>query len=171
MTSRAVPASTASASPPAPLCKGTASIVASIGKLLKWLAGKAGLTRFLWRYTLVIGGAMVLVILVLAAVPEFWLSLAYGDQFTEQAYLLQWWALIYFLYFLKTPMQIGLRAMEHMRPIFWQTAVLAVISVAVCYPLIDRFGILGVMFGMSMVEVMRVMILSFFFNQRLRAEG
>jgi O-antigen/teichoic acid export membrane protein len=60
--------------------------------------------------------------------------------------------------------------MEHTRPIFWQNLVLAAISVAACYPLIETFGVIGVMSGMMLVEIFRVSILSFSLRRRLRVD-
>jgi O-antigen/teichoic acid export membrane protein len=132
--------------------------------------GKAGLTQFLWHFGLIGGSTMGIILLIVAATPEFWLTLIYGEQFSGQGYIVQWWACIYFLFFLSKPGQVGLRAMEHTRPIFWQNLVLAAISVAACYPLIETFGVIGVMSGMMLVEIFRVSILSFSLRRRLRVD-
>jgi O-antigen/teichoic acid export membrane protein len=133
-------------------------------------AGKAGLTRYLWRYGVVSCVGVGLILLVLAAVPDFWLTLFYGDEFDGQGHLVQWWAAIYFLLFLgKAPMH-GLRAMEHTQPIFWQNVVLAVVSIALCYPLIETLGIIGVVAGTALLEIIRNLMLTYSFRKRLRAE-
>lgn len=131
--------------------------------------GKAGLVRFLWRFGFASCGLVAGLILLVASIPEFWLELLYNGKFTGDGYLVQWWAAIYFLMFLAKPSAVGLRAMEYTRPIFLQNLILAAIGMSMCYPLINTFGVLGVLMGLAFLELFRVFFMTWSFRKHIRS--
>lgn len=131
--------------------------------------GKAGLIQFLRRFGFASCGLVSIPILIVASVPEFWLTLFYGDDFVGQGYLVQWWAVIYMLIFLIKPPMVGLRALEYTKPIFAQNLLIAIVGLSLCYPLIDTMGVTGVLLGLTILEIIRFVLMTWMFVKRIRA--
>ncbi len=129
--------------------------------------GKA-LVAYLRRVTMFGGVAVGGIALAAAAVPEFWLDLAYGNEFAGYGYLLRWYAVIYLLMYLRIPLGAGMRAIEFTRPIFNANLAGAVLTVATMYPLIHWLGLNGAMVGILLVTVGHTAILITYFGDRLR---
>ena len=109
--------------------------------------------------------------LVAAAFPEFWLRLFYGGEFASHGYLLQWYAAVYVLTFAIVPLRIGLRALEHTRPLFWAYVVATAFTAVAVVPLIDAFGASGAMAGILATQVAMLAILARSFGGHARRRG
>ena len=131
-------------------------------------AGTEGLVVFLKRFGIASCGAVAVLILMVAIVPEFWLELFYGEQHIDQGYLVQWWGAFYFMTFLARPAVLGLRAMEYTRPIFTQNLIVALIGLSACYPVIKAYGVTGVVVGLTLLGAFRVIFISWTFARYLR---
>ena len=128
--------------------------------------GRAALVAYLKRFTAFGGLAIGTILLVAAAAPNLWLELIYGADYAGYGYLVQWWAVVYFLAFLTLPPMFGLRAMERTKSIFWAQLAGAGVSVVLIYPLITAFGIVGVMMGnLSIVSARLAVLLRYFFHE------
>ena len=129
--------------------------------------GSKALIAYIKRFALFGGLTMGIIVVVAVAAPEFWLRLVYGDEYSGWGYLVQWWAAIYIIRFLSSPLVIGLRAVEHTRAIFLANTWAGVLCVASAYPLIDLFGLSGVMLGLIIAPIIRILILSFAFTRHV----
>ncbi len=109
--------------------------------------GKKALVEYLKRVTAFGGGATVVVAVIAAIAPDLWLGLVFGDQYVGYGYLLRWWAGIYLLIFLTSQLRWSLRAIEQTRVIFWAQFWNALLSIVVVYPLVDLYGLSGVVGG------------------------
>jgi O-antigen/teichoic acid export membrane protein len=134
-------------------------------------SGGPALSRYLVRFTVLGGSAMALIIGLASIAPDFLLRVIYGSEFEGQGYLVRWWCFIYFFVFLAVPPRIGLRTLEHTRPIFLQNLYLSALSLAIFYPMITNFEIIGVMVGLSVIQVLRFGILTLSYRKRLAAIG
>lgn len=109
--------------------------------------GKAAMSGYLQRVTLVGTAATVAICLVLAATPGFWLHLFFGGQFAQYGEILRWWTLYYVANFFALPLRSGFRALEKTRPVFiaWLPAAgFALLSAGL---LIPWFGLRGAVIG------------------------
>jgi O-antigen/teichoic acid export membrane protein len=131
--------------------------------------GGPGLTRYLLRFTFFGGSAMSLIIIAASIAPDYLLQVIYSDEFKGQGYLVYWWCAVYLFEFLTIPALIGLRTMEHTRPIFTQNLWLSIFSVVICYPLIVGFDKVGVMAGLTIITALKCLILTYFFLKRVRS--
>ncbi len=109
--------------------------------------GRAALLGYMKKVGLVFGLVTAAIAVVAAAAPEFWLGLAYGDEYVGYGYLVRWYGVIYLLAFLGVPFRAGLRAIEDTRSIFLSTALASVVGVAVVYPLLAEFEVIGAVAG------------------------
>lgn len=108
-----------------------------IGSLLDYL-----------KKTLLWGGlATAVIALAAGAFPEIWLSLFYGTEYVDYGFMLQWYAGIYLLIFLGFPLRTGLRTLEMPKSIFFAYVFMTFFSLCLAKPIVNFWGIGGVMFG------------------------
>jgi O-antigen/teichoic acid export membrane protein len=115
--------------------------------------GAAAMNRYVRRVGAWGMSATALFALVAAAAPRFWLTLFYGSEFNAYGNVLRWFAVIYVLSFLGTPLRAWLRAWEDTRPIFVGTMGMLVLSLATGFPFSRWWGLDGTMAGMFLAFV------------------
>ena len=59
--------------------------------------------------------------------------LLYGEEYRPFAYLIHWWAVVYLIGFLEFPLETGLKAIEHTRPLFYTVVIEAIFATATSY--------------------------------------
>jgi len=121
--------------------------------------GKKVLSNYLKQVALFGGAVTIAISLVAAVMPEFWLSLVFGQEYRGYGFLLQWYAGIYIVVFLGFPLRNGLKAMEQAQSIFKAYVLMTCFSVAAAYPLISIFNLVGVMLGVLGIEVILLVTL------------
>jgi O-antigen/teichoic acid export membrane protein len=126
--------------------------------------GIRGLRIFITRVLFWGGGATAIIALLAALFPVVWLHLFYGPEFENFGYILQSFAIIYLLVFIGGPFRAILRTLEKTRPIFIAYVLMSFFSVASAKPLLDNFGVAGVMIGIFGAEI--ILQLSLFFSIR-----
>ena len=130
--------------------------------------GKAGVARYLGRWSglcVVLAAAFGLVAAVWA---EAWLTLFYGAEFASYGALMGWYAVIYLATFVIFPLRIGLRAVEHTRPVFLSYAGATAFTLVALYPLIDTFALQGAMAGILGTQLVIAGVLWVAFRGRFR---
>jgi len=131
--------------------------------------GRNDLIRYLKKSTWVCFLFTFPVVVLLALVPEFWLSLVYGQRFTGYGYIFKWLALSYLLTSLTLPLQVGLGAIEFTHPFFWTSMTTAFISLVLSVPLVNALGLYGVLFGMIFNQVVAGTILLYLLWMKLKS--
>lgn len=120
------------------------------------------------RQVVVNGGlATATIALTFSVAPEFWLALVFGDPFAVYGGLVRWYAILYLLMFFGLPLRAGLRAIEHVRPIFWGYLATSLFAVAAAYPLIELLGLSGAMIGMLLTQIVMLVVLWMGFRSRV----
>jgi O-antigen/teichoic acid export membrane protein len=107
-----------------------------------------GKTPFLNElYSATLHGAMgvLIVSMLLASAPEFWLSALFGDALSGYGTVLRWYALLQPIMFVEVPLAAGLRAIELTRPFFFEYLTANLITLVSIYPLMIQFGVIGIM--------------------------
>lgn len=133
-------------------------------------SGGAGLIRYLQQFALFGGIGMGLIVVAAAIMPDQLLQVIYGSEFEGQGYLVRWWCFIYLFVFFAIPPRIGLRTLEYTRPIFVQNVALSIFSVAIFYPVITTYGMIGVMMGLAGIQILRFLFLTISFRRRVKQE-
>lgn len=123
--------------------------------------GVKALVTYLSKVAKVGGLVTGSIALLVAALPQLWLVSLYGPDYKDYGFVLQWYAAIYLLVFLCLPMYAGLRAQEHTQPVFWSYATAAIFSLALFIPIINTFGLTGVMAGIFSSYLILVINLTF----------
>jgi O-antigen/teichoic acid export membrane protein len=129
--------------------------------------GAAALLRYIGKLTLV-GSAVTVAMVIFGSIfADQIVRLLYGEEYVPYAYLVHWWAIIYLIGFLEFPLGVGLKAIEHTRPFFYAVVLEAIFAVSASYLLALYFGLPGAMFGILVVKIIPVSVLSACFLRRL----
>lgn len=119
-----------------------------------------------------IGGAFVGgMVMIIFLAPHVWLRVFYADEYLPYANILRWYCAFYMLGFFVLPLEAGLRAMEHTRPVFFAQAGLLPVGIITAYPFIAWWGINGTMVGLLTIGMVKVAILSYHYHKYLRSQG
>lgn len=122
-------------------------------------SGKPDLSRYIikvmWSGGILIGALAVFLVIW----PEAILKLMYGADYVGYEDILRWAAILRVLAFMALPLQVGLRALEHTRPIFTSYSYVAMLSLIIAYPLTKLLGIHGVMLGYLIIGSVYVALL------------
>ena len=121
--------------------------------------GREALVHYLRKIALVFGLVTAAIGIVAAAAPEFWLGLVFGEEYGGYGFLLQWFAVIYFIVFLGLPLHAGLRALERTRDIYSGYVWMTVFSVVFTYPMVEFLGLNGVVTGITAVNLILITML------------
>jgi O-antigen/teichoic acid export membrane protein len=121
--------------------------------------GPAKLRTYLGKLLVNGGLATLIIALTFSVVPGFWLNLFYGESYAVYDHLVRWFAVIYIFIFLGFPLRVGLRAVEHMKPIFWSYVMISVFSLAAAYPMVRWWGLTGVVSGLLSTQVITLIAL------------
>ncbi len=116
--------------------------------------GHRALSAYLRKVAWLGGGMTLAVALLIAAFPEFLLTLVFGGDYVAYADILRWIALCRPIYFLSIPLRAGLRTIEETRPLFLCSLLAASLSLAAAFPVVRHFGLYGVIFGPLIIQVM-----------------
>jgi O-antigen/teichoic acid export membrane protein len=131
------------------------------------MEGKKALCDYLKRVAQLGGGATATLALIAAAAPELWLRLVFGLEYQGYGYLLQCYAAIYLVMFLRFPLTAGLRAIEKPKVIFRANAWVTLLSLLAVYPLTAHLGLAGVIGGTLVVNFIQLLILWFGLKKQL----
>jgi O-antigen/teichoic acid export membrane protein len=118
--------------------------------------GRAAMDGYLRRTTAAGTGATAAVCLVMAAFPEFWLGLFFGEEFLGYGELVRWWALVYTVNFFVLPLRSGLRALEITLPVFGARLASALFAAGAAVALISGLGLRGAPIGVLGTKVILV---------------
>lgn len=118
-----------------------------------------GLRSYLIRITggLVLAG--IAATAAIAAAPDWWLSLVYGDEYAGFGYLLVCYGLIITAAAVELPLSAGLRALESTRPIFVAYAVATAFTVGAGVLLVPAFGVFGAVLVLLASWILRNLII------------
>lgn len=133
--------------------------------------GVTALMGYLKKMTLVATLAVGGIVAVAAAVPEFWLALIYGAEYTGNGYLVRLWGVSYILGIFALMPVFGLRAIERTKPIFWAYLACAAFSAAAVYPLVGTFGAVGMLLGEMSLGAIRLAMVSASFFRHIRTRS
>ncbi len=132
------------------------------------IEGAKGLMRYLRRVTLLGGAVTACITTIVFLFPEFLLGTLYGDELSQYGNVLRLFAILYLFTFFGLPVRSGLRALEHTRPIFSAHLLLTIISLITAYPIVEKFGLLGVMIGLIASQIILFGVTAWAFAARVK---
>ena len=155
------------------LFQGMDNLVPVQGAKLFAAKGTGALVAYLRKFTLLGGALTVFAMLVVVAVPEFWVNLFYGEEFLKYAWITRIQAIIFVLIFLAHPLTYGLCAIEYTRPEMYVNAVATLVGAILIFPMTQWWGITGNMaaFGIAQAVAVYLMWRAFFERTRQMETG
>ena len=130
--------------------------------------GLGGLRKYIGS-VLVKGLFVIVPIVVLFSIfSDFWMSILYGDEFIEYAFLIKWLGFIYILVFPSILLGAGLKALEKTSSLFSIQVLMAAFSVVSAYPLITFTGLYGYIIGVIVVRFSMAWLMFRDFNRLSR---
>ena len=130
-------------------------------------AGIGALNQYLGRLTILVGALTSSIVIVAAVMPEFWLRLAFGPEYSGFGYLVQWWAVVILVYAPNVPLRAGLLAIERTKAIFFASLFSTLFVCASAYSLVTQFELIGVVVGMIAMNLCRNGLLANSFFRQL----
>ncbi|MDC1359616.1 lipopolysaccharide biosynthesis protein [Gammaproteobacteria bacterium] len=127
------------------------------------VSGISGLYSYLINL-LLYGGIVILLILVfLSTFSEPLIKLIYGNDYSGNGYILIWYCSCTLIQFINFPFLIGLRSLEHTKPIFISYIITTLFSLASAHILVSKFNMHGVMLGMLINNIIMLFISYYYF--------
>jgi O-antigen/teichoic acid export membrane protein len=130
--------------------------------------GLEAMTGFLKRITMFGTACLLILAIVIAVAPTFWVGLIFGADYVPYAEVVRIYAIMIVAAFPALPMRAGLRAIEQTRPIMYSDILSAAVTLIVTYPLVDHFGLIGAPIASIFVTSTYSFALFLFFVQRTR---
>lgn len=122
-------------------------------------SGYSSFRAYIQRVTLGTGSATLVISLLAAIAPDFWLSLAYGSDYPHIGYLVRWFAVFYFVSAFSLPVRIALRTIEETKSIFFANFAQAACALTLFWPLLQSFEISGAIYGLTLAMGIQVGVL------------
>ncbi len=124
--------------------------------------GENSLIQYLINITKKSGLGFSLLLLVIGLFAGPILSLIYGTTAANYAYIVVAYTLLYFLVFIGHPFRFYLRTIEKTSPIFFAYCFGSLFSLSSAYPLLDHFGMNGLLFGLIFTQLINILTYYFF---------
>jgi len=116
-------------------------------------SGFQSMAHYLRKVTVWGGLATGILAVAVSVSPEFLLTKIFGDDYQGYGYILIWYAVIYVVSFLSLPLRILLRTIEKTFPVFLAYILMTIFSVLTAVPMVQEFGLQGVLIGMLILVI------------------
>ncbi len=129
--------------------------------------GLAGLRRFIFRLTLFGASVTGLACLVLVVPARFWLTLVFGQEYSEYGFVVAGYGAWFFLLACLVPLRFAFQAVEKTRPDFTGYIIGSIFTLAASYPLARYFGVLGAITGVVVAQLVMLINLQIEYRRLL----
>lgn len=116
--------------------------------------GIPGMIKYLRIISAKAAAIIGLILLGVALSAEPLLSRVYGQDFVGYGYLLVAYCGFYATIFPGYPLRFALRSIEYTQPIFWAYVISALFSLSAAYPMVEAWGLLGVVYGLIVTQLL-----------------
>ena len=120
--------------------------------------GNDALFRYLWKFTLQMGTITFALLGLITIFSKQIIEICYGESYLEYQPVLIGFCLLYVIVFLGYPLRYAIRTMEKTRLIFTSFIISSIFSVACAYPVINAFGLFGVVGGLMATQLITLII-------------
>jgi O-antigen/teichoic acid export membrane protein len=127
--------------------------------------GERGLKSYIQKLTVPVMGATIVVCLIFAVAPNFWLEFAFGEEYSNYGHVVRVFALFYLLMVCIMPLKYWFMAIERTKPLFMGYLFASIATIMGSYPIIQTFGLNGALGGLVIVQLI---ILATFLSSYIR---
>ena len=146
------------------------NIVPSRASFFYKQGGAGSLIGYLKRVSFVGGIVTLCITLIVCLFPELWISLLYGEIYSEISYVLLWYGPVYLCVLFGLSLRSGLRSINYTKAIFIGYAAMTSFSLISAYPMIMWLKIHGVMIGILVTQIIFLSISSVLFWSKIKNE-
>ncbi len=114
--------------------------------------GKKRMNAYLRQMTLLMSIPFVAILAMLSILAPKLISWLYGPEYLPYNYLVSGYAVLYLFVFIAFPLRFALRSQAVTAPIFKAYLLSAIVSLAVAFPLVGKFGDMGVIAGLMVSQ-------------------
>jgi len=132
--------------------------------------GVNSLINYLKSVSFIGGVVTLLIILIVSLFPKVWLSLFYGENYSEISYVLLWYGPIYLCIFFGLSLRSGLRSVNYTKAIFIGYLAMTLFSLISAYPMINWLKIHGAMIGILTTQIIFLSISAVLFLFKIKNE-
>lgn len=128
--------------------------------------GYGGLLAYLRKICLMGGFLSMIIAIIMVTFSKQLFFLLYGEEYTQYSYILFWYSGILLFMFLLPIVRILLRTIEKTKIWFQAYLFTSIYSILILYPLIYRYQINGVLFGVLTSYMLLILYVYFFFLRK-----
>ncbi len=128
--------------------------------------GKKAMFNYLKRVALWGSFPVLLLLGVLTLASPLLIGWLYGPEYQPYGYLVGAYSLHYLFVYIGYPLRFALRTLHHTSPIFFAYCLNAVLSLLVAFPIVDGWGLGGVMAGLIGTQVLTLTVYIYFLNHK-----
>ena len=132
--------------------------------------GVTRLINYLKRVSCIGGVVTLFIVLIVSLFPKLWISLFYGDNYSEISYALLWYGPVYLCVFFGLSLRSGLRSVNYTKAIFIGYLAMTLFSLISAYPMIIWLKIHGAMIGMLITQIIFLSISSMLLFYKIKNE-
>ncbi|NJB82460.1 lipopolysaccharide biosynthesis protein [Wenyingzhuangia aestuarii] len=118
--------------------------------------GKKALYTYIKKVTIYVGMGYLLILLALKLFGKNIISIIYGSEYIQHSYLINYFIVIYVFVFLGTISQIVIKTLRLNFSIFIAYVITMITTAIIATPLVSNYGILGVVYGFIILQIMTV---------------
>lgn len=130
--------------------------------------GKTALVNYLKTICWKGGGLVILLLTALGIIAPWLIALLYGSEYVEYSFVVWAFCGLYFFVFLGYPARYFFRTLKFTKPIFIAYCLGAAFSLLAAYPMVEAWGIYGVLVGLIISQLLTLGIYTFFIERKLK---
>jgi len=109
-----------------------------------------------------VGLMLIIVLSLMALAATSLIQILYGISFISYSYVVWGYCWLYFIVFFGYPARYFFRTLRFTKPIFIAYCVSALFSLAVAAPMVQTWGIMGVLAGLIGSQIMTLLVYTYF---------
>lgn len=130
--------------------------------------GSTSLRKYINKLQIIGAAATILVGTATFTFAEQLLGIFYGKTYSDYAYVLQWFSLIYIILFLNFPLRVALRTIENTKAIFLSEFMASIFVVVFGYIMLKSFGLVGALISSLSAYSIIYVLLRFSFSKSVQ---
>lgn len=124
--------------------------------------GMTSLIVYLKQISIKIGGFLLLILFTMTLTAPFLIEILYGAEYAAYSFVVWGYCLLYAIVFLGYPVRYYFRTIQSTKPIFFAYLLSAAFSMVAAFPLLQVWGIMGLIIGLIVSQLLTLLIYLFF---------
>ncbi len=126
------------------------------------------LAKYLLKIGLKIGAIVLSILAIMAIAAPNLIHWIYGASFVSYSYVVWGYCLLYIFVYIGYPIRYFFRTIHFTKPIFIAYCVGTLFSLAVAFPIINTWGITGLLLGLILCQLLTLMVYAYFLWEKMK---